>query len=378
MTAIGLKSTLWTQRLYRWLGLARIMLAMEKASRWLRHDEPRVFYRYRHAVRPALHPLFRISYTRPPLRYSTMGQAQLYHWWHSPDAVDETPFVLEPIDHALSPSRQGEPIDALERRDEVESLYSDERCRRLLLSSSGQLEIFRHYYPELEHKFTVVRPGCLPHPPARRSTGENPVFLCIASGYQLKAVDLVVNAWRATETGSARLILVCPDMPDDRQPREGESGFELISSSRPLSARRIVELYAHADVAIVSYHIDGLNAYVEALTHGLPIITMQGQHASECTAEGAGIVCGVPLEFYDPEGYGIRWRTWSEFFAQVSEAKREGAFDVTVQQMSRAMKDLIDPTRRREMANRSQNLGATRFHIDTRNRQLREIYEASL
>ncbi|MFL5906716.1 MAG: glycosyltransferase family 4 protein [Solirubrobacterales bacterium] len=378
MSILALHSRSFLQGLNSRFAPRRALVPLEGLSRVVRHDKRRVFYRYRYSVRPVLHPVLIPNFTHPPLRYCTRREARLYHWWHSPDVIDETPFVLEPLDHVFAPTREGNPGNAIRMREELRAFYADDRCRRVLITSTGQLELFRYYFPEFDHKFTVVPPGCTPRLSGPSNSNAEPVFLCVATVYAQKAVDLVVDAWTATATGGARLVLVCADFPPERVEGAERAGIEIIGAERPLRYRAIQRLYEDADVAIVPLHTDALGAYMDAIAHGLPIIAMRSQHSADFTAKGAGLECDVPLYLYDPEGFGVRWSTWEEFMEQVTEAKRQGLFIPTVEQLSSAIERLLDPATRTEMSERAADLCRERFHVDRRNALLRSVYEAAV
>jgi glycosyltransferase involved in cell wall biosynthesis len=366
------------------LRLDKVPLIFERAARRLRSEDPKVFYRYAHSVR-VVHPAFRVNFSHPPLRYSTRGQAQLYHWWHSPDEwwdaqqdSDPIPYVIEPIDHAFSVARVWEPSAGIASTERCRAYYADPRCRRIAVLSHGQLELFRHYFPEFEDKYVVVPQGTLPVRTEPRPPSDRPHFLCVASDYRKKGVDLVIDAWIKASPSTARLTIVCPDVPEERGRAAAGAGVEIVTSNPPLSDAALASLYETADVAIVSHHAEALNAYLEAVAHALPIISMRGQHGGDFVADGAGIECDVPLYFYDTDGYGIRWQTWDGFFEQVAEAKASGAFDHAIDEMARAILALEEPDVRRDMSERSAARAAGWFHIDNRNEILRSVYRASL
>ncbi|MCK5494183.1 MAG: glycosyltransferase [Candidatus Omnitrophica bacterium] len=377
------------RRLIKILHIARVILfpslVLEKIHRAINHDSLMVYFRYKH-LSLDIHPWFDRYYRTSPVNYCNFKQARCYHWISSPDCLNKKPFVIEPNDHplsivgALSPVPI-EPIDVLKnKRKAIELVYLNPQCKKILIESSGQLELFERYCPEVLNKCEIVRPGTIPqkenlsNAESKHAIGRIN-FLCLASDFTKKGVDLLLDAWfEFPERKRHQLIVACSFVPKKYKSRvRGENVTFILKS--PLSSKEKEMLYRKAHVVIGPLHIDGGANIMEAMEYGLPIITMRSQRSNDQVMNNNGIVVDVPFYFYD-EGYGIEWRTWNDFFRLLEIAKSKGGFNITKEGFVKALNFFSkNPDRISEMGKQSYELASNEYSLIKRNQQLLRIYK---
>lgn len=362
-----------------------LALTGEKIHRATNPDLLMVYFRYQHLSLDT-HPWFDRYYRIPPVNYCNFKKARCYHWISSPDILNEKPFIVEPNDHplsivgALSPVPI-EPVDVIKNMDKaVELVYLNPQCKKILVESTGQWELFARYCPEVLNKCEIVRLGTIPQKLNLDNTSalDRINFLCLASDFTKKGVDILLDAWfEFPDKLKHQLTLVCPSIPQKYEAKIRGGNITLILKA-PLSQTEKDELYRKAHVAIGPLHVDGGSNLMEAMEYGLPIITMRSQRSKDQVMKKNGIVVNVPFYFYD-EGYGIKWRTWNDFFRLLKDAKANGDFDVTKKELIKAFTFFSEnPEQINEMGKRSYELAKDEYSFKKRNKELLRIYQEIL
>ncbi len=353
--------------------------AWQVIDRKIHSDTPKVYFPYRNLL--YTHPFFLRYYNYPPVAYSNLYNASLCHWVNQvPAARRGVPYVIEPNDHPLAVTGKSEPREVLGGIEAATEIYTHRDCKKILVESEGQLALFRRYLPEsVIRKTEIVRLGAVPHQvdfDKRAANVETPVFLCLASDFKRKAVDLVIQAWvESSAKSKSRLVLACPNVPQEMLGSLEKNNISLIRKA-PLSEQEKYDLHSLAHVVIAPLHVDGGANVIEAFEHGLPIITMRSQRSF--VREGNGWEIDVPFYFYD-EGYGKEWPTWDRFWELLEAAKNDHAFDMTVQGFVDTFDDIArSPEKLVEMGMASYDLAKGEFSLETRNAALRRIYQEAL
>ena len=359
--------------------LNRLSQMSQKTSRLLHRNSEKVYYPYSNLLHT--HPFFSRYYKFPPLNYSNLSSARLCHWVTSvPSAMKQIPYVIEPQDHPLAVTGKLEPRDALAGVEKATEVYMSPNCKRILVESEGQLALFKRYLPEaVISKIEIVRLGAMAQRvniEKKLGNLERPVFLCLASDYKRKGVDLLIQAWKVSSAKSkCSLILACPNIPPEMWNSLEKENVKIIHKA-PLSTREKFKLHSSAHVVIAPLHVDGGSNVIEAFEHGLPVITMRSQRSF--IREGSGWEVDVPFYFYD-EGYGKEWPTWDCFWTLLEDAKKNHAFDITVQGFVNIFDDIAkSPERLVEMGRASYELSKGEFSLENRNAALRKIYRGAL
>ena len=355
-------------------------LSREIIQRATHHDPLKVYFRYQH-IDLYTHPIFDRLYKHPPLAYCNLWNANLYHWISSPDRYDDKPFIIEPNDHPLAPTGLSQPIDVINNISKAKSIYSLPQCKKILVEFTGQLELFQRYCSEVLPKCEIVRGGSIPKIidfNQSEKTLDQLTFLCLASDFVKKGVDLLLDAWfEFSDRKKHKLLLVCPWVPENYANRALNENV-IILKKAPLSPNEKDVLHSQAHVAIGPLHIDGSANMIEAMEFGLPIITMRYHRSQDLIMNNNGFVAEVPFCFYD-EGYGYEWPTWEEFFRVLSSAKLNGDFDKTKEDFVKSFQYFSDnPLEVINMGKRSYELAKDEFSLTKRNKQLLKIYKESL
>lgn len=354
-------------------------LAWQMVARLSSDKSLKVYYPYRNLLHT--HPFFTRYTDYPPLSYCNIFNAELCHWVNAvPKWMSHIPYVIEPNDHPLAATGKSEPRDVLDGIESAIEVYLDQKCKSILVESEGQLDLFKRYLPEpVLKKAEIVRMGAIPKPvnfDQKLKKIETPIFLCFASDYKKKAVDILIQAWREfSQKSKCQLILACPNVPIEIADTLDNENIRLIRKA-PLSDSEKNELLSAAHVMIAPLHVDGGSNVIEAFEHGLPVITMRSQRSF--IREGNGWEVDVPFYFYD-EGYGKEWPTWDRFWQLVEDAKLSHAFDMTVQGFVNIFEDIVkEPAKLIEMGKISHELARGEFSLEVRNATLRRIYSEAL
>jgi glycosyltransferase involved in cell wall biosynthesis len=307
--------------------------------------------------------------------------ARIYHWVTGPQITDYKPYIIEPVDHPLSPVFEYEPVNAVNKYKNVEQIYNSKNCKKIILVSEGQRLLFKKYFPNHINKVVVVHPGInIKQTDAeiiKKLRYEKTInFLCIASDYWSKGVDLIINAFANVDLSEhAHLILVCNNIPEIVKSSLPKN-IELVSMpGTSANSKKIKDkLYSRAQVCIVFSHTDTTAALMEALSYGLPLITLRNQHTKDFVSNNNGYEIDVPFYLYDA-GYGYKWKTMSEYYKLLEQAKARGDFDTVISELSDKVRLLINDVRLIEkMSINSCILARDSFSIRRRNIQLNNIY----
>jgi hypothetical protein len=383
------KKLLLKRRLLNKLGLERYItlpqLALEKIKRAVDHDPLNVYFRYQH-INLDLHPWFNRYYKYPPIKYCNFNQANIYHWISYPDIMNNKPFIVEPNDHPLSvvgalKGGFSEPKDIIKNRQKaIDLVYLNPACKKIIVESSGQLELFERYCPEILYKCEILRIGTIPKKNYLKTQNQKKslVFLCLASDFKKKAIDLILDSWfNFPDKKKHKLVIACPNIPKNYMEKAKGENIKIILKA-PLSEVEKDELHRNADIAIGPLHIDGGSNLLEGMEYGLPFITMRSQRSNDQMLNNSGIVVDVPFYFYD-KGYGLEWPTWDSFYMLLEEAKSRGEFDKTKQGFIDAFTFFSqNPDKISEMSEGSYDLATNEYSLKKRNKRLKEIYQEIL
>lgn len=357
----------------------RMSLQWQKLTRLTNFSAPKVFYPYYNILHT--HPFFLRYYDQPPLRYSTINNADLCHWVSSHhETRTNKPFVIEPQDHPLAPTRESEPRKVLDEIERAFKTYTNPMCKKIIVESEGQLELFSRFFPaEVIEKTEIVRLGAVSKDvdfDKKIANIKTTNFLCMASDYQRKAVDVLIRAWcEFSNKSTSKLILACPNIPDEVSNVISKENVQIIPTA-PLSVFEKHELLTIADVVIAPLHVDGGANVIEAFEYGLPVITMRSQRSFIRNCNGWEV--DVPFYFYD-KGYGVDWPSWDDFWKILDDVKKNNGFDKTIQDLVNVFESIgRSPEILLEMGKNSYKLAQGEFSLETRNTKLRKIYQESL
>jgi len=360
--------------------MGRLNLERQKFSRSLNYSNEKVYYPYKSLLHT--HPFFERYYRYPPVKYCNYNKAELCHWVSflpNKKSMD-IPYVIEPQDHPLAPTGESEPEAVLAGCQKATDTYMSSNCKKIIVESEGQLNLFKRYLPDsVMTKTEIVRLGAVPiiqNIDEKVKSSDVLTFVCLASDYKRKAVDLLIHAWLEFSSKSkCQLVLACPNIPNDVSALFETENIKVIKKA-PLSPEDKNILLSSADIVIAPLHVDGGANVIEAFEYGLPVITMRSQRSF--IRNGNGWEVDVPFYFYD-DGYGKEWPTWDSFWKILDDAKKDKAFDITVQGFVNVFEEIAkSPEKLLEMGKVSHALAKGEFSLDERNSMLKRIYTDSL
>ncbi len=342
-----------------------------------------IFFNYKYESE-YVHPFFkRTYYNFSPLIYDNYKNARLCHWIHHPRKL-EKPFILEPNDHPYAPASKSEPWENIERHNEIAEVYLNPLCKKIIVESPGQMKLFDYYYGNIHSiidKCEIINIGALYArvdwiSKIKRIRDNEFNYICLASDFQKKGVDLVIEAWlRFFKTGMKNtLYLACPDIPSSYEEKMRKSNIIHIKKA-PLSVNEKIKLHSLCDISIAPLHVDGGANISEAFENGLTVITMRNQRSEGHNLFNNCIVIDVPFYFYDTFGYGIRWKTFNDFFDQIAESKNKGEFETVVDGFLNTFIDFNkNPDKVYELCLRSYAYANSEGSFWKRNAKLLKIY----
>lgn len=166
-------------------------------------------------------------------------------------------------------------------------------ARRVVVTSQVTARTLSEDFAVRSDKITVAQPGT---DPAARAVGTGSPLQLLAVGAVVprKAYDLLVRALAPLQDRDWRLAIAGPI---DRSEAAlaalalSKTGLESrVAVLGPLDTDRLAQLYARADVFLMSSLYEGYGMVLaEAMARGLPIVCTTGGAAAETVPEGAGI-----------------------------------------------------------------------------------------
>jgi glycosyltransferase involved in cell wall biosynthesis len=325
------------------------------------------------------HNAWRTYATYPPLRYTSYPLAELCHWVNLVPDRPRQPCVAE-CEHILALARDITSWQTgLQNLDLINQLVAQDRCRFVFTYSAGLVEHSKRYLrPELWHKLGHIY-LCYPHQADYTRPPEWPfTILTIASRYSDKGLPEALQAFRVLRErhdGQVRLLLVSQAVPPNCRLPDGVVHYDTPRMSEELKA----QLFQSAHVLYIPCYSDSVVPIVEASAYGVPTLTTRIHHGDEYTQDGmTGYLIKPPVYSYSAD-YGVRWKSWPEFLADLDGMRERGEFQTVVDQSVDRLEAMFnDRARLIEMGQAARALHAVRFSPEARNRRLLRLYEAAL
>ena len=169
-------------------------------------------------------------------------------------------------------------------KKQAEGLHASEQAalsaaRHIVVTSAATAQQLSSHYAVPADRITVVRPGTDPVHPAPRSADNTVRLLSVGAVVPRKGYDVLIAAlatlpdlhWSLTIAGD------CTRNPKATAQLKGD--IERLGLSNrvavlgAVSARRLGELYAEADIFALASRFEGYGmAYAEAIAHGVPVV----------------------------------------------------------------------------------------------------------
>ncbi len=353
----------------------QVMDPIQLALTW-RGQEPRVYFS---TYKTRLHPTWRFYATHPPLRYAPYPIAELCHWVNY---VPERPFkpCIAECEHILA---LGGDITnwqtGLQSLDRINRLVAQDECRYLFTYSEGLVQHSRRYLrPELWSKLGAI-PQVFPAQPEYPRPAERPfTVLMIASRFSDKGVPEAVEAFRVLRQRHGedlRLLLVSQAIPPGYRLPDGVFHHDTPRMSDQLKQ----QVFQAAHVLLIPCYSDTTVPIIEACAFGVPTVTTRIHHGEEFVQDGiTGYLIEPPVYSYS-EHYGVRWKLWEDFLADLDVMRARGDFQTVVDQAVDRLETMISGgADLAAMGHAARALHAEKFTPEVRNAKLLRIYQAAL
>lgn len=347
-------------------------------------DYPKVFFPYlNHYSHPDIKRRF--FGKNAPLKWSVHNNSRVQHFLQYEQGTSNNCVIIEPNDHILTVGsvlglhRPSEQIDHLSA---IESYLQSEHIRYILVGEDALMDQAKYYFSQdvLQKIRKYSQFACNVKVTEldidrklKTKSHKDLMFLCIASSYELKAVDLILAAF--SKLGSnAKLILVCHDLPPEiRQQVVHAENIELIEAM-PLSNKLKHSLYAKADIFLNITHLDSWGAAIMALEYGLPIISSEYHRGKGLVGNENGFIIKDPLMYYSPGQYGKLWDDVAEYMSVVASYKNAGKYEVFIQSLMSGMESYLNNLSLVRLHSYKSLHWAQRHSLNVSNRQLKSIY----
>lgn len=358
------------------------------------------------------HPVWWTYKTHPALPYAPSPLAELDHWV---DRLPEqrSPLRTDRVEHSDGPRRSGTSGalsdgrarrragrphivevehwcflagaglrawgQALDRRHLAEERVRAERCRRVITQSRGLVAHFQQFlaadvWPKLEYVF----PACPQQPEVARPPRETFTMIAISNRLSDKGIPEALRAFevlRQRHGPRVRMVLVSSAVPRSYRLPEGVEVEATARMTPELKAR----VYRRADVLVEPVYSDAMSNFSEACSYGVPAVATRIHHGEDLVRDGvSGYLVDAPLFAYS-EGYGSRWRTWTDFVAEVDSLRAAGGFDGVVADVVDRLELMLQGNGHLgELRSGARRLHAERFSPEVRNAKLNQIYATTL
>lgn len=355
--------------------VGQVMDPIQLALTW-RGQKPRVYFS---TYKTRLHPTWRFYATHPPLRYAPYPIAELCHWVNSVPEHPSKPCVAE-CEHILALA--GDITNwqtGLRNIDRINDLVAQDACRFVFTYSAGLMEHSKRYlHPDLWHKFGYLY-QVFPTQPAYQRPAERPfTILTIASRFSDKGIPEALQAYqvlRARHGAAVQMILVSQVVPSGyRLP----AGVTLYDTPR-MSDQLKMAVFQAAHVLLIPCYSDTTVPIIEACAFGVPAVTTRIHHGDEFVRDGVtGYLLKPPVYSYS-EDYGVRWKLWEEFLADLDVLRARGDLQMVVDQTVDRLEAMISGGADLAALGRAaRTLHAEKFTPEVRNAKLLRLYQAAL
>jgi len=355
---------------------------------------------YRNKRYKVFYPYY-TSYTHPyikermygknaPVNWCTLNSANLIHSLQIPPANSNGKCLLiEPNDQILTLGGYFgalNPKQCLEKIPEIKNLLSNDLLKGILIGNDGLYDQFRYYFGDEYLRKLIIFPmmRCLPKYTVDNfkkkilQNNKKCDFLFLASSFEIKAVKLVIDAWRMSPPINSTLYLVCNDIPVSYLDILSNIKSVKVIKQIPVNPKVKKKLFEICSVSIAVTHIDGGGNAYEGIEYGHAIITNNFHRGRYLISNNNGIEVSFKNKFYEPGKYGISWNSFEEYLAIVNKDIEDGFYDNSVKDISEAI-NLLNSNREKLNLMRINSIEyAYKESIKESNKALRNIYKRVL
>ena len=323
------------------------------------------------------HPLWKSYQTFPPVPYTLRRFAKLCHFLNYVPRDNAKPFIAD-YEHVLMMSGNSRDyVHMVNSSIKIESQLKDEKCRAIIVPSRGAIRETTRYIDssEIMDKMHIVRPV---YPPQRENLHNHSgpfTILTIGNKFWGKGIPIAIEAFRILRErhgNEVKMQLVCGDIPPGYPLPEG---LNLINTPM-LTDKLRVQLYSEAHVFIFPCLHDSYAVFQESMAFGVPIIATRIYDKDEIVFDGrTGYLLDTPISMYDGS-FGVDWKTWGHFQEIVKTMYDQGKFTEIIDEIvMKAELFFNDIALVRKMGLAAQKIQRENFAPDSRNMQVRQIYD---
>lgn len=302
------------------------------------------------------HPYIRERWYKnnSPVIWSNYENADIIHVLSFPSRlVCNRPLFIEPNDQILTLCAYfgaKTPSQCLDKIPEVKKFIAQDHFKGILVGNDGLVDQFKYYFgDDLLHKlFIYPQMRCLPRYTSKtllkklNNINTQINFLFLASSYSIKAVEIVIKAWKIKIPQNSNLIIVCNDIPDYMLTSVKNVSSISIINKAPLNSDLKHKLLINSSVSISVTHIDGgANAW-EGIEYGHAIITNDNHRGNYLIGNENGIIVPFKNNYYELGRYGIEWDSQDKYMEIVNTDLKNGLYDLSIKKLSDAMILLSD------------------------------------
>jgi glycosyltransferase involved in cell wall biosynthesis len=363
-------------------GIARLQTYRDRLSDFVqlsidgRGEKPRVYFPRYYSRQHNAWVAYR---THPPLRYTARPWAELCHWVNLIPDQPGQPCVAE-CEHILALARDITSWQTgLQNLDLINRLVAQDQCRYVFTYSAGLVEHSKRYLrSDLWPKLGQVN-MCYPTQPDYARPQDRPfTILTIASRYSDKGLPEALDTFRVLRErhgAEIRMLLVTQVLPPNYRLPDGVVHYDTPRMSEALK----MQLFQSAHVLFIPCYSDSYMPIIEACAFGVPTLTTRIHHGDEFVQDGVtGYLFNPPVYSYSAD-YGVRWKTWEEFLADLDTLRARGDLQSVVEQsVDRLEAMFADRPRLAAMGQAARALHARAFSPEVRNRKLLRLYDAAL
>ena len=250
-------------------------------------------------------------------------------------------------------------------KEKIGKIIARDNCKKILPWTEEVKADFQKHFPSISNKLEVVYPA-IPMPEAKRNehSGINLLFVgrfFFEKGglHALEVMDRLTKKYKFVKG------VVISEVPDNVKEKYAEN--ERIKIYDLMSHEEVLKFYNLADIFVYPGYTDSFGfAFLEAMSFGIPIITLDGCSRKELIKDGKeGFIIPYTSKI-SPHLFArsINGRETEEIISNIS---------------SLASKLIEDKKLRKKMSKNCINeIKNGKFSIKERNKKLRKIYEDAL
>lgn len=238
-------------------------------------------------------------------------------------------------------------VDWLPAYGPSQQIRRDQKCKEmeladlLLVPSNFVANTVRDFHPNRAVAIAPYGVDLTGWPPALARAPRDVITFLFAGQCSLrKGIPLLMEAWRAANLKSARLLLVGPWQLADGKKKQVPPG---VRWTGPVSSQQLRSFYHDAEVFVFPTNFEGRALVVgEALASGLPMLTTYASGADDMVDETCGRI--LAPDNLDSLVESLRWFSDNRHrLPELSRAARINAERCTWEQYRRCVTEAVTP-----------------------------------